>query len=276
MQIFLLSTQDTDKIQTYRHTGKNFKENADFFAGYICTYFNDTAKSSISSQHLSNQPIYWQFLKIELGHKKIIIDQYVSCPLSQKSSRRSSVSNCLTISKIFFQIFSVVSGKALALNFAYYLLIIEKWKAAVDNKKVFGALLIDPWKVFDCISHDLLIANLNSYGLSFFVLNLIHNYFLNRKHEIKVGSSYSSWMDIPSSIPEGSILGPLLFNIFLYNLFLEFEHIFFANYADDTTPYPAGENTEEEITELTNISQELFKWFSDNQMKATIVNVICF
>ena len=57
---------------------------------------------------------------------------------------------------------------------------------------------------------------------------------------------------------------------------MEFEHIFFANYADDTTPYPAGENTEEEITELTNISQELFKWFSDNQMKATIVNVICF
>ena len=51
---------------------------------------------------------------------------------------------------------------------------------------------------------------------------------------------------------------------------------FFANYADDITPYTVGDNTEEVITELTNISQKLYTWFSDNQTKADHINAICF
>ena len=56
------------------------------------------------------------------------------------------------------------------------LLMLEKWKHAVDNKKVFGALLTDLSKAFDCICHDLLIAKLNAYGLSLPALKLVHNY----------------------------------------------------------------------------------------------------
>ena len=87
---------------------------------------------------------------------------------------------------------------------------------------------------------------------------------LNRKQRTKVGSSNNSCMNIFSGAPEGSILGPPLFNIFLCDVFLEFENNIFPNYADDTTPYAVGENTEEVMTELT---KKLFKWFSDNQMK---------
>ena len=74
-------------------------------------------------------------------------------------------------------------------------------------------------------------------------------------------------MGILFDVPQGFILGPLLFNIFLCDLLLEFENNLFANYADDTTPCTVGENTEV-ITELTNISQQLFTWFPNNQMKA--------
>ena len=62
---------------------------------------------------------------------------------------------------------------------------LEKWKRAVDNKKVFGALVTSLLKAFDYISHDLQIANINGYGLSFSALKLIHDHVLNRKQKIK-------------------------------------------------------------------------------------------
>ena len=69
---------------------------------------------------------------------------------------------------------------------------IDKWKKAVDNNKVFVAILTDLSKAFDCICHDLLVAKLHAYGLSLPDLEMIQDYLLNRKQRTKVGSSYSS------------------------------------------------------------------------------------
>ena len=65
---------------------------------------------------------------------------------------------------------------------------------------------------------------------------------------------------------QGSILGPLLFNIFLCDLFLIIENIDIARYADDNTPYTTWNSTEEVIQKLKNAAKALFQWFSDNQM----------
>ena len=117
------------------------------------------------------------------------------------------------------------------------LLMIDKWKKAVDNNKVFGVILTDLSKAFDCICHDLLVSKLHAYGLSFPALKIIQDYLLNQKQRTKVGSSYSSCENIISGVPQGSILGPLLFNIFLCDLFSEHEECCFTNYADNTTLY---------------------------------------
>ena len=69
-------------------------------------------------------------------------------------------------------------------------------------------------------------------------------------------------------VPQGSVLGPLLFNIFLCALFLIMENNGIASYADDNTPYTTGNSIEEVIQKLENAAQTLFQWFSDNQMKA--------
>ena len=72
----------------------------------------------------------------------------------------------------------------------------------------------------------------------------------------------------------GSIRGPLLFNIFLWDLFLIMKETSFASYADNNTPYVTTENLDEVITSLEKDSFKLFQWFSDNQMKANTINII--
>ena len=71
-----------------------------------------------------------------------------------------------------------------------------------------------------------------------------------------------------SDVPQRSIFGPLLFSIFLCDLFLIIENIDIASYVDDNTPYTTGNSIEEVIQKLENAAKTLFQWFSDNQMKA--------
>ena len=78
---------------------------------------------------------------------------------------------------------------------------------------------------------------------------------------------YSCWEEIIFAVPQGSILGPLLFNIFLCDLFY-MSDTDFASYADDNTPYVSADAIDEVIKRLETASVKLFKWFEDNQMKA--------
>ena len=130
----------------------------------------------------------------------------------------------------------------------------------VYSNKAFGALLTDLSKAFDCICHDLQIAKLHAYGLSLSALKMIQDFLLNQKQRTKIGSSYSTWENIRSGVPQGSILGPFLFNIFLCELFLEHEDCCFTNYVDDTKL--VASNTAKVIDNLTIITPKLFTWFT--------------
>ena len=147
------------------------------------------------------------------------------------------------------------------------LAMLEKLKNPVDKGKIFGALLTDLSKALDSLSHDLLIAKLNAYGIILPALKLVHSYLSNRKQPTKINNAYSPWEEILFGVPQGSILGPILFNIFLSDLFLVLKDIDFPSYAGNNTIYDIGDSINDVIASLQDSSEKLFQWFSDNQLK---------
>ena len=132
-------------------------------------------------------------------------------------------------------------------KFAYFAVCGNTYVPCKDKGDSFGALLTDLSKAFDCLSHELVTGKIAAYDFSRSALNLIYTYLFDRIQRTKISIFYSSWQDILSSIPQGSILGPLLLNIFLCDLFLMIKYIDFASYTDDNTPYTTDESAEKII-----------------------------
>ena len=89
----------------------------------------------------------------------------------------------------------------------------------LDGKGYAGAVLMDLSKAFDTANHELLIAKLYAYEFSKDALKLIFSYMSDRWQRYKVNKSFSSWSALLQGVPQGSVLGPILFNIYLNNLF---------------------------------------------------------
>ena len=145
--------------------------------------------------------------------------------------------------------------------------LLEKFKISLDEGGKAGAVLMDLSKAFDCIRHDLLIAKLHAYGFSREALTLINNYLTNRQQRVKVNGSFSSWKSVVRGVPQGSVLGPLLFNIYINDLLLFIQDSDICNYADDTTIYTCNKNLDNIVHKLENDCKIALKWFADNFMK---------
>ena len=138
----------------------------------------------------------------------------------------------------------------------------------LDKGKEYGALLTDLSKAFDCLAHDLIVAKPHGYGFLIESLKLINSFLTERRQRVESNAHFSSWVDIVFGVPQGSILEPLLFNIFLCDMFLSCKDVDFARYADDNTPYWIRKTLEEVISQLEKTSISIFERFQNNAMKA--------
>ena len=116
--------------------------------------------------------------------------------------------------------------------------------------------------------HSLLTAKLHAYGFDKTFTEYLKSYLSHWKLKININKTFSNWTNILHGVPQGSILGPLIFNVFLCDLFLFKPNIDLISYADDNTPFAMGGSSElEVINEIKGVAESLTLWFRNNCMK---------
>ena len=144
----------------------------------------------------------------------------------------------------------------------------EYWREALDNNDYVGTMAMDLSKAFDSMPHGLLIAKLRAYGMSKNACYMIVSYLSNRRQRVKISGEVSNWSTINRGVPQGSVLGPLLFNIFLNDLFLVQISGNIVNYADDNHLYNKNVCVENLLDHLVNDANAAVTWFHENHMVA--------
>ena len=146
--------------------------------------------------------------------------------------------------------------------------LVDYIKNEIDGKYTPVNIYIDLSKAFDTLNFDILLHKLHHYGVTGVSLELIKSYLTNRKQYVKFKTLESHYMDVKSGVPQGYILSPLLFSIYINDIVTASKKLKFLMYADDTTIYFhledfSGINVEE------NVSNELNKvtsWLSLNKI----------
>ena len=144
--------------------------------------------------------------------------------------------------------------------------LVENWKKELDNKKHIGAILIDLSKAFDCIPHELLIAKMDVHGFSENALTLFFSYLKRRKQSVQINNTYSTFQLLLCFVQQGSILVPILFNLFINDLFMYIKNSDRHNFADDNTIFCVLSLLNGLISELEKEGNIATQWFRDNSM----------
>ena len=156
---------------------------------------------------------------------------------------------------------------------------IEKWKHALDKGKKVGTIFMDLSKgkkvgsifmglskAFGTLNHSVLLDKLSAHGFSFSAIKFIQSYLSERFQRVNINSNFSEWCKILLRVLQRSILGPLLFNIFLNDIFYFIQGAYICNFADDNSLYLIEDNFKEVKTMLKKNFELLQGWFYENHM----------
>ena len=136
---------------------------------------------------------------------------------------------------------------------------------AMDNSEVTILVLLDYSKAFDCANHRLILAKLKSYGFNELALKWISSYLNNRSQQVTTENGESTWIDLINGVPQGSILGPLLFTILVSDISKNLLYCKYHLYADDTQIYISGKvNDIANLIKLINKDLQVITEFSVN------------
>ena len=192
----------------------------------------------------------------------LLVFQIHSQSFTKKSLKKKKL---VTFMEEYFS--PLISANRTSYNSQHVIIrLLEEWRKELDDNFILSALSTDLSKAFQCIPHDLLIAKRAAYGLSEEALMYILSFLSNRKQCVRINDTYSEFENIITGVPQGSMLGPLLFNLSINDLFFFILIASVHNFADDNTLSAFAENVSKLINILQSESEVINDWFKKNQM----------
>ena len=142
----------------------------------------------------------------------------------------------------------------------------KDWRRILYKREAVIAVAVDLSKAFDSINHNLLLAKLQAYGSSPSASNLIYSYLLGRRQRVKLSGICSNYSEVMVGVPQGSLLGPLLFKIYINDLNYALPDVSLRLYADDTTMYASDVSPMVLEFVVNNGLERSSSWFRENHL----------
>ena len=151
----------------------------------------------------------------------------------------------------------------------------DTWRKAIDNREYVGAVFLDISKAFDCVNHSVLLDKLRKYFLDNAAIGWFESYFSSRRQQVKLNDEMSDWRHIDNGVPQGSVLGPLLFAIYINDLPDVILSSYIDIYADDVVVYRSSQSITDLSYHLQNDLDRIHIWLSANQLSLNFLKSVC-
>ena len=224
----------------------------------LCTIFNSSFKTGTVPEGWRIGQITALFKKgsknSASNYRPVSLTSII-CKLMEKLIRKKIIQHMDKFDLFSTKQFGFMGGRSTTLQL---LKVLDHWTTILDNGGTIDTIYTDFMKAFDKVPHIRLINKLRSYGISNQTCAWVKNFLSNRKQRVQLNGSVSKWHNVTSGIPQGSVLGPVLFVIFINDLPLNVESDVYM-FADDTKLYRDIAN-QSDIEIIQNDINNLFKW----------------